>query len=63
MGPVRKKMETPNEWLSVNQAAMALNTTGYTVLTMALKGELQHSLVDNKPVISRASVEAAMDSR
>jgi hypothetical protein len=63
MKPARKNLdETPRDWLSVSQAADQLDTTGYTVLAKALRGELDHSFVNNKPVISRASVERALSN-
>lgn len=61
MRPARKNLEAPpSDWLSVSQAAERLDTTGYTVLARALRGELDHSFVNEKPVISRASVEKAL---
>ena len=63
MRPARKNVESPpSDWLSVSQAADQLDTTGYTVLAKALRGELDHSFVNNKPVISRASVERALEN-
>lgn len=60
MRPARKHIDVPrSDWLSVSQAAEQLDTTGYTVLAKALRGELDHSFVNDKPVISRASVERA----
>jgi hypothetical protein len=61
MRPARKNLDaTVNDWLSVSQAAVLLDTTGYTVLARALRGELAHAFVNSKPVIARASVEAAL---
>lgn len=63
MRTARKQADVTSDWLSISEAAAQLDTTGYTVLARALRGELDHSFVNNKPVVSRASVQRVLDAQ
>ncbi|GLC25044.1 hypothetical protein [Roseisolibacter agri] len=48
-----------DEWMSLNQACLALETHREDVLHRAIAGELTAQRIAGRTVISRASVEAA----
>lgn len=50
-----------DEWLTVKDAAVMLGTSRHLVLKRAARGELSTAIAAKRLVISRASVEAALE--
>ena len=60
---VRKQApESAEPWMTVRQAALALDCAPQTVYSKAAKGDLEIMWVAKRAFISRASVEAAVDA-
>lgn len=59
MRTASKALPASDPWMSLGDAARTLKTTRQTVLTRAIKGELEAKHVAGRTVVSRASVEKA----
>jgi hypothetical protein len=57
---VRKEKELSNAWVSLVEASRLLGQSRQTILTRAVKGELEGKHIAGRTVISRASVERAL---
>lgn len=57
MPATRKARPQDDEWVSLPKAAKLLQTNRQTLLTRAIKGELEAKHVAGRTVLSRASVE------
>lgn len=60
--PARKTTAEPEPWLTVRQAAIALDCAPQTVYSKALKGEIETTRMAGRTFVSRASVERALES-
>lgn len=58
-----RKTEAIDRYLSVPRAARELGVANATVLSLALRGELESDLVAGRTVITRASVERFISQR
>lgn len=56
----RKPGKPVDPWMSLVEAAKALRTTRQTVLTRAIKGEIEAKHIAGRTVVSRESVTRAM---
>jgi hypothetical protein len=59
--PVTRKTRKPlDPWMSLVEAAKALGETRQTVLTRAIKGEVEAKHIAGRTVVSRESVARAL---
>jgi hypothetical protein len=56
----RKTRKTLDPWMSLVEAAKALGETRQTVLTRAIKGEVEAKHIAGRTVVSRESVARAL---
>lgn len=63
MASTRKATADRDPWMSLVAAARALDTTRQTVLTLAIKGDIEAQHVAGRTVVSRASVERVRRSK
>lgn len=57
MAAPRKTTPRAEAWMSLSDAARALGETRQTVLTRAVKGEVEAQHIAGRTLVSRASVE------
>lgn len=57
-----RKQDIGNEWVSLVEASKMLGLSRQTVLTLAVKGELEAQHIAGRTVVSRKSVERALSA-
>jgi hypothetical protein len=62
-GKKKRATDDADRWVSLSVAAANLAETRQTVLTRAIKGELEAKHVAGRTVVSRASVDRLLASR
>lgn len=63
MAAARKTKAIADPWMSLVQAAKALGETRQTVLTRAIKGEVEAKFIAGRTVVSRESVRRLQEGR